>query len=103
MLGLGMDAYFDEGAPERFRRIYANSFGLPGRAVIVMLSPAGLGFVLMGAAFMLGKNVVTSNMLILGFGLVVLGWLVFFIHPKVILPKWLRDDGWMNAPHVNRH
>ena len=97
---LGLYAYIGRGAPTLFRRAYANSFGLVGRAVIVFLLPAGIGFTLIGIAFLVGKNAITSNMLVVGLGFVLLAWLLFFVHPRFAQPKWLRTDEWIKAGHV---
>jgi hypothetical protein len=51
---------------------------------------------------MIGKNPVTANMQIGGLAFVLLGWLVFFIHPKLVQPKWLRENTWTRAPSATR-
>src|SRR5438067_3251514 len=88
---MGLYAYVGKGAPEFYRRAYRNSFGLFGPAIIVFLLPCGLGMLLMSSAFMIGKNEITTNVLVAGFGFFVVAWILFFIHPRWVLPRWLRS------------
>ena len=91
--GLGLYTYLGPGAPDLYRRMNKNSFGLFGRAVVVFLMPAGLGITLMGVAFLVGKNTVTTNMLVAALGLIGIAWVVCFVHPRAILPTWMREGG----------
>ena len=88
---MGIYAYIGRSAPTFYRRAYRNSFGLFGRAVIVFLLPGGLGFLLLGLAFLIGKNDITTQMLVVGLALILAAWVLFFIHPRWVLPRWLRS------------
>jgi hypothetical protein len=84
---LGVYAYVGRGAPAFFERTHRNSFGSFGRATIAFLTPAGVGFALMGVAIIDGKNSITDDMLLIGLGIVLLAWLLFFVHRAALAPR----------------
>lgn len=91
MAALGAWAYVGKTAEGFFRRSWDFGGMYFGPASTMFLLPAGVGFTLMGIAFLVGKNAVTTEILIAGLAFVLVGWLLFFIHPAWIRPKWMRS------------
>ena len=59
-------------------------------AVVIIFLPGGLGITLVSVALIVGKNVVTEQLVVAGVVLVVAGWVLYFFHPRWILPRWMR-------------
>ncbi len=87
---LGGWAYLGSDAEKYFRKWWRTGGIFMGPAQTLFMLPAGIGFTLMGVAFLFGKDTLTIGLLVGGLGFVILGGIVLLVHPKAIQPRWMQ-------------
>jgi hypothetical protein len=90
ILAFGLYFYFGRGAAALVQRMVDNTGGGFPPQVMFGLVPSGIGFMLFGVAFAVGKSWLTDDMLIVGLAFVLLGFVHMLIHPKWSRPTWWR-------------
>ena len=88
MGGLGIWVFKGRGAEGFFRKRRGNAFLDP--SVTLVLLPFGVGFSLMGTAFLVGTTTFTRGMLLVGLACVATGWVLYFVRPMWARPGWLK-------------
>lgn len=90
---LGAWAYLGgRGAEDFFRRQSDIGNVFLGVGATAAFAPIGLGFAMIGIAIMVGKNTVTTDLLIVAMVALALGFLVLVVHPRWIRPRWARQQ-----------
>ncbi len=88
-IALGAWAYAARDEESFLRQNWSGVLWLNAPVTTAMV-PWGVGCTLFGAAFIVGKNPITTVMLIVGMAAIFAGWILFFIHPRWVQPRGMR-------------
>lgn len=88
--GFGLWAYTGKTAGRRFEKWIGLGNPYLTHSSVMLLLPTGVGSTVIGLAFVIGKNAFTQQMLVAGLFLFVLGWILYFVHPSWVQPRWMR-------------
>jgi hypothetical protein len=88
LFAFGLYFYFGKGAAALVQRMVDNAGGMFWPQTMFGMAPFGMSMMLMGAAFAIGKNWFTDDLLMAALAFVALAFVHVVIHPKWSRPKW---------------
>jgi hypothetical protein len=88
-ISLGAWGYAAKDEESFLRHPWSTVFWLNTPWTMAML-PVGFGSILLGVAFIVGKNAITTDMVVIGLAAFVVGWVLFFVHPRWLVPRGMR-------------